>query len=159
MALWRLSSTSGGRSSSAGTRNSTSQRRRTWCTSRNPRTTVTLTPRPGHVVLWVASAVKPPVGWTDVIFCAAGADITLLNVKWWNGVNVNLSGVATWSVRRVSGQRTCISVNEQQTGHRNSRSARDYSWYWHIVKTTCHPIKRVTHIYVKYTSFPPIVKC
>lgn len=103
MALWRLSSTSGGRSSSGGTRNSTSPRRRTWCTSRNPRTTVTLTPRPGHVVLLVASAVKPPVGWTDVIFCAAGADITLLNVKWWNGVNVNLSGVATWSVRRVSG--------------------------------------------------------
>lgn len=103
MAQWRSSSTSGERSSSGGTRNSTNPRRRTWCTSRNPRTTVTLTPRPGHVVRWGESAVKPLVGWTGVIFCAAGADITLSNVKWWNGVNVNSSGVATWNVKPVSG--------------------------------------------------------
>lgn len=28
-----------------------------------------------------------------------------------------------------------------------------------IGKTTCHPIKSTTHIYVKYTSIPPTVKC
>lgn len=57
----------------------------------------------GYVVLWVVSVVKFLVGWMDVIFCVVGVDIIFLNVKWWNGVNVNLSGVVMWSVRCVSG--------------------------------------------------------
>lgn len=59
--------------------------------------------RLGYVVLWVVSVVKFLVGWMDVIFCVVGVDIIFLNVKWWNGVNVNLSGVVMWSVRFVSG--------------------------------------------------------
>lgn len=59
--------------------------------------------RLGYVVLWVVSVVKFLVGWMDVIFCVVGVDIIFLNVKWWNGVNVNLSGVVMWSVRCVSG--------------------------------------------------------
>lgn len=59
--------------------------------------------RLGYVVLLVVSVVKFLVGWMDVIFCVVGVDIIFLNVKWWNGVNVNLSGVVMWSVRCVSG--------------------------------------------------------
>lgn len=102
MARWKSSSTNGGRSSCGGTRNSTSQHQRTWSTLRSRRTTVTLTPKPGHEAQWGESAVKPPVGWMGVTFCAAGADITLSSVKWWKGVNVNSSGVATWNVKPVS---------------------------------------------------------
>lgn len=103
MVLWRLSLISGGWSLFGGIRNLISLCWRIWCILRNFWIIVMLILRLGYVVLWVVSVVKFLVGWMDVIFCVVGVDIIFLNVKWWNGVNVNLSGVVMWSVRCVSG--------------------------------------------------------
>lgn len=101
MAPWRSSSTNEGQNSCEKTKNSTSPRARTSCISNPPPTIVKLIQRQGHVVQWGGSVIKCPAGWTAAIFCAAGADITLLNVKWWNDVNVNLNGVVMWNVKLV----------------------------------------------------------
>ena len=102
-ALRRPSSTLAVSSWSDGTKSSTNQAKRIWCTWTGRLTTVWPVARPAHWELLAGCVTGTRKGWTAATWCAVAEATTPSRESWWNGVTASSTGVAMSSVNGVSG--------------------------------------------------------